>query len=812
MIKIENTWEKIALGSLLHDVGKLFNRSNYYARKSEFKNKKHQALSIWYYDEYLVKSKILEDDEIIRTVIQKHHEAYGTEDIFNVSSISDLELKKLATLVSRADNYSSKERNDEDKSEENTTTFRNTPLDSVFSRIQVDNFEKEDGIKYKLNEFLPENTFPETFEKNSQEELDDIIEKFLDDSEKIYAETFNALYNQLSFLLEKYLWCLPSDTMHEYADVPLYDHLKTTSAIAVANYHYHYNNDNIPTLKDIDSSKDEGHFLIIGGEFSGIQNYIFSIGSEKFGVKRLRARSFMVKAITEMITYKLLKALNLTPSNILMCSGGKFKILAQNTLEVRDKVEEISLEIEKYLFKKFKGNIFIGIDYISISGNKISGNLNKAIFNLSSKLYRKKKQKFQNAILDEQIFYEKKYGEGASICPVCNRNLYYSDKEEYCDECKSEIKIGGLLPKIEYTTIDFNKKGGDIEFLNLSMTLVKDLKEIKNEPYVVFQLKDTKFIGGIPNIIGNYGGYIPLNNDEVMTFGEIASQSKGVKNLGILKVDVDNLGYVFTNGFSVKDGDGKAIGSISRISNLSKLLDNFFAKYIEFLFRYENSVEYMKKEINLKNFYVVYSGGDDLLIVAPWNDLVLFSGYLNQEFRRYTKNNSFSISAGLLLGKPSTPFYHLSQQVEELESNTKNSGKDGITIFDTYIPWDKYNEIIGLGEFFYKQLQDEVYSQSFIYRLLKYTEMARQYLENNDVYQLNYIAKFNYDMNRNLKEKFEKKYNTKELKYVEQWQKLIDYFGGFDNNNNLDKGKIEFIATYMRVSLNYGVRKNREAR
>ena len=811
MIKINEEWQKIALGSLLHDVGKLFNRSNIYASNGKL-GKTHQSLSLWYYEKYLVQANILEDDEVIRTIIQKHHEYYKIDDVFRVDTIENLELKKIATLVSKADNYSSKERNDEDKIETNKTTFRNTPLDSVFSRIKIENFERENKIKYRLEEFLPENTFPEVFEMNSQKELDSIIEKFLDDSEKIYAESFNALYNQLLFLLEKYLWCLPSDTMHEYADIPLYDHLKTTSAIATANYHFHYSNGNTPTLKSINSSRIENDFIIIGGEFSGIQKYIFSIGSEKYGVKRLRARSFMVKAITEMITYKFLKELNLTSSNILMCSGGKFKIIAQNTIDATKQIEKISLELEKFIFKKFKGEIFIGIDSISISGDEISDNFNETVFTLNSKLYTKKRKKFENIILENQIFYDDNYEiEGSTICPVCNKNLYLPEKEDYCSECQTEIKIGGLLPKIEYTIIDFNTKG-DIKILDLSMKLIKDLKEIKTEPYVVFQLKDTNFIGGIPNVIGNYGGHIPIQNNEVMTFGEIANKSTGVKNLGVLKVDVDNLGYIFTNGFSSKSNDEKAIGSVSRISNLSKLLDNFFAKYIEYLFRYESNIEYMRIEINLKNFYVVYSGGDDLLIVAPWNDLILFSGYLNDEFRRYTKNNSFSLSAGLLLAKPSTPFYHLSQKVEELEAKSKSSGKDGITLFDTYIPWDKFKEIIGLGEFFYRNLKDNVYSQSFIYRLLKYTEMAKKYVEDHDVYQLNYISKFNYDMNRNLKEKLQKKYNQKELKYVEQWQKLMDYFGGFDEKGNLDKEKIQFIAKYMKVSLNYSVRKNREVK
>mgnify|MGYP000650293229 CR=1 FL=1 len=84
---------------------------------------------------------------------------------------------------------------------------------------------------------------------------------------------------------------------------------------------------------------------------------------------------------------------------------------------------------------------------------------------------------------------------------------------------------------------------------------------------------------------------------------------------------------------------------------------------------------------------------------------------------------------GLELAKVGEPFYQCAKSVEEAEKNTKNSGKNGITIFDRYLPWDKFSEVIRLGELIYTNLKNGAISQSFVYRLLKYTEMAEKYLE-----------------------------------------------------------------------------------
>ena len=146
-------------------------------------------------------------------------------------------------------------------------------------------------------------------------------------------------------------------------------------------------------------------------------------------------------------------------------------------------------------------------------------------------------------------------------------------------------------------------------------------KALKDDLWFIVNLKNSELFGYYPQISGSYGGYIPKGK----TFEDIAKGATGVKNLGILKADVDNLGLIFSNGF--KFNETKV--SVSRISNLSKMLDTFFSKFIESSIEHKSLKQgSLGMEIDTSDFYVVYSGGDDLMIVAPWDKLILFSQFL----------------------------------------------------------------------------------------------------------------------------------------------------------------------------------------
>ncbi len=231
MVILKNDYERVALGGLLHDIGKLFNRSDFYREKGV--SGEHPFLSSWFVD-YIVENKIILNDEALKEITQKHHESQYFPKELNVSSIKDTNLKKLALIVAKADNYSSMERHGEDK----TRSYKNVPLDSIFSRIDIGK-GKAPTTRYYLREFHKEHLFSKTHEANSQSEVNDIIEKLLSEVREIKTDSFQVLYLRVLEIIKKYVWTLPSDTQKEICDLSLYDHLKTTSAISIASYNYH---------------------------------------------------------------------------------------------------------------------------------------------------------------------------------------------------------------------------------------------------------------------------------------------------------------------------------------------------------------------------------------------------------------------------------------------------------------------------------------------------------------------------------------------------------------------------------------------
>ena len=805
MVKFQEEWQKIAFGALLHDIGKFIHRHDEYRKSYPQLGTQHQALSVWFYKE-LVNYKIVEDDEIVTTVIQRHHEDSRIAEQFRVQEIKDINLKQLALLVSRADNYSSNERGDEEAEYgKHSGTFRTTPLQSVFSRVSISKKDKISSF-FKLKPFESDEIFSSTTHKeNHQNDLKLLIDGFLNESFKINPSDFNSLFNTMLVLIEKYTWCIASDTQSGINDIPLYDHLKTTSAIALSSYRYQMEFDKV-TQKRIKDGNEELQFLVIGGDLSGIQSFIYNLGANKSGAKRLRARSFYIKTLSEVLSYRIIKDLELTPAHIVLQAGGKFHIIAPNTEDTTTKLKLIEKELTKELYNEFKGDIFIALDCVETSGKALNGQYNDITEDLETKLTKKKKTKFSKEVLNNPIFENPIYadGQGASLCPVCQKEIHNTG--EICSTCQKQINIGTKLPNIKYLAITNNGKG-DFSFLGLGVKLIKDLKDVpERELFLLVNLKEETTVGVYPEIRGSYGGDIPKNSDgETMEFETIAEGSTGVKNLGVLIADVDNLGDIFSRGL----GDAQ---SISRVANMSKLIDTFFSKFIEdsIIKGRNKAIDYKGVKINLSKFYLVYSGGDDLLIVAPWNELIFFSKWLNDKFKEFTNNPDFTVSCGLHIMNPSDPFYIASEEAGHLEELAKTSGKNGLAIWEKYIPWDKFDEVfISYGEKFSEYNNDEIYTQSFLYRLLKYTEMAEKYFIKKDVWQLSFISKFNYDVERNLKEKIIKKFSGN-IESIPQWKLIKKSFYLLKDDNSIDSEGLDFLGKYMRVALNYAVRKNRK--
>lgn len=219
-----------------------------------------------------------------------------------------------------------------------------------------------------------------------------------------------------------------------------------------------------------------------------------------------------------------------------------------------------------------------------------------------------------------------------------------------------------------------------------------------------------------------------------MLFQCISNKSSGRKMLGYLKADVDNLGGIFAFGL-------KNNASVSRISTLSRMLDEFFAGYMPLL---------MKQ--SFPDLYTVFSGGDDVLVIGPWDQLLSFSEKLNAEFKYYTcDNDNITLSAGISFVKHGHPVY---RSVESAESELKKAkgmeGKNRITLFSETIPWKALSEMIAEGKRISSWVQQKSISVGFLRNLLYYYTLYKDYREKGHSESLRYLPLLTYDIARNL--------------------------------------------------------------
>jgi len=136
----------------------------------------------------------------------------------------------------------------------------------------------------------------------------------------IYAEN-------LLMLMQRYAWSIPSAYYQTTPDVSLYDHSRMTGALAAVLMDL--SDDQISAM--LESSHDQSTeevALLVGGDISGVQDFIYTITS-KGAASALRGRSFYLQLLTEAIARYTLRRLDLPVTNLIYQGGGNFYILAR---------------------------------------------------------------------------------------------------------------------------------------------------------------------------------------------------------------------------------------------------------------------------------------------------------------------------------------------------------------------------------------------------------------------------------------------------------------------------------------------------
>jgi len=871
-MKEKETIFKIAIAAYFHDIGKFAERACVshkrdredievgFHKDDDFIYQNRQKYQPFYNGRYTHLHAVYTAAFIdhIEKLLPKefNKENWGLQDSFiDLAASHHKPETALQWIIAIADRISSafeREEFENYNKEIGVKDFRNARLLSLFENISLsDGKEDKKSLEqykyfYTLKELNPYSIFPaqKTEEKGDlSHEYRELFFNFISGLEKLqHKNNIPLWFDHFDSLFRIYASNIPAATVGTLPDISLYDHSKTTSALATALYLYHYYNSfDEESIKNYEIPK----FLIIQGDFYGIQKFIFpERGITPYAAaKLLRGRSFQVSLISELIAHMICEELNLTPASIIFNAAGQFTIIAPNIQQAKDKIKIIENNVNEWFYKNFYSESSFGIIFQEASSNDfIKDERYDALWKqIRNKLKIKKFQKidieeYGGAIIDYLDKFNNTLDE--PLCPFCGkrpsakeceRDKILGDIKSSCKICRDQIFIGkNLVKSFRIAVLDLQ---ADIKDEKLKEPLlgkyqiifIKSEDEINNIQYYIkhSQLK-TYWDISIPSesnsiskdiAIKWINAYVPKYSEEdekdarfdelyknnekakndlkaaikqqdVKSFNDIAIASlnlceknehkilEGIEALGILKADVDNLGDIFGRGLKKKN--------LSKSASLSRQINSFFSFYIPFL---------LNTNKEFKNIYTVFSGGDDLFLIGPWNKIIKFAEYITDKFREYVcYNEDITLSIGIALCQTNEPVYIYAEKSDEaLKASKAIDGKNSITIFnETAKLKDEFSQLQEKKKKLEDWLSKNYINNAMLFRVNYFIEQAQKEkailtkkikkINISDFESLKWKSLFKYSIARDVAQGYKGNEREAAIKEVEELGKwLSDY-------------------------------------
>jgi CRISPR-associated protein Csm1 len=474
--------------------------------------------------------------------------------------------------------------------------------------------------------------------------------------------------------------------------------------------------------------------LLVGGDISGVQNFIYTISS-KGAAKTLRGRSFYLQLLTEAVLRLVLRELEIPYTNVIYSGGGHFYLLAP--LSAAKKIDILRRQITKTLLFYHGTDLYLGLGYAEIPAagfrlgcfseywGKMHANLNQ----VKQRRYIELEDDLYSSIFDPTPHGGNK-DKTCSVCGNENERVTTWDDEKgtkICPMCRSFEEIGKELPKATHLILGFGKpkppkSGGArnvLGALGMQMEFMQDARKAfsfpKNvdlpdiERAVIWVLEDSSDlpkIDGIPacHHIRYTVKHIPMVKDKneaelinarlspeekkdepaiqgaPKTFTHLQVLAQGIPRLGVLRMDVDNAGDLFSHGFQKR-------ASLARFSTLSFQLSLFFEGWVKKIC-----------EQHEEKVYAVYAGGDDLFLIAPWDIVPELAQTISKDLSAYAGDNpEVHLSGGMAFIHGKYPIYQAAEDAEgalDLAKSTQSgNGKNAFGFLGQAWKWKEFSEV-----------------------------------------------------------------------------------------------------------------------
>lgn len=678
-------------GSLLHDIGKAVQRA-------ENVRKKHQ----------IVGADLLEKFDANREItrsLRYHHSDYMS---------SSLPKDSLSYITYIADNIASGTDRRSENDEKGWKWNSKTPLQDIFNR-----FGNEPSKRY----IAPSELRPNVVDKILPSKvMHDYTPGEYSRGVSYFEEGLSAIEFTEEYapsvlnLVEATMSFMPSSTnMLEVADISLYDHMKLTAAYACSILQYAGEkgiDDYEKTFKNgANSFYKKQAFMLIGFRLEGVQDFIYTITS-KGAHKQLRSRAFYVEMMSQWFVDSFLKKSGLTMANVLYSDTEHGYIIVGNTNDNRNFIAETQKDFNDFLLENFGVKLYMAVGTAGFSASQVmmknsSDEYTNIFREIDFILDKNSKNRYQASEILKLNKASKKDGRE---CAICHSTGNMVDGQNKCELCEKLENFSTNIQKQEFFVINDDSNGLPVSKNAYLSTVTEDevkKGEVQGRIYAKNRL-DTGHMQETHIWVGDYSMTNDYNSYAKRKWTKDENgNSIGIKRLGALMIDVDDLYAGFLSGFKIQ-GEGKYT-TMSRYATLSRRLQSFFKLYLN------NFAE--DKELS-----IIYSEGDDVFTIGAWDDILDFVQDVYDYFKKWT-DGKMTFSAGVALVESKTPINVIARETKALLDKAKLSGKDRITLFseDNVFTFSEYIQDIFFDKLsvireFFENEQD--HGKAFAYKLL----------------------------------------------------------------------------------------------
>lgn len=511
----------------------------------------------------------------------------------------------------------------------------------------------------------------------------DALEAALESAGRLAGGELAWLAEHLTGAVYRGAMAVPSAFTNAVADIPLATHLHLAGAFAAA----------LAADRSAARRAEEAEVGLVAGDVSGIQEFIHDTGSRR-AARALRARSFYVQLLSLVAARWVALRCGVPAGCAFSVVGGRFLVAVPASAV--DRVEEYQEELDRILWEAHGATLAVGLAGVRATGREL-GQFRAVYERLQEGLGERKLRRYGRLARDGRLFAPREVLPAGRACRTCGREALGGRQEDddgvvrrVCAMCHSLEELGRALLDRRFVRLRPVQGGKRDGWQGVMAALGHDVELLEEVPPGPVE-------GGLVALDDEAGAavpcarylptarYAPRDSSGLLDFEEVARRGRGRPAIATLKADVDDLGEFLGRYFEARPS------SPSRFLAVSTALSLFFEAYVPRLAAAE-----------FRNIYLIFSGGDDVALAGPVDEVLRFGLKLRERFAAWTAGNAgLHFSAGLAAGHAHRPVQAGIEEAEAFLGRAKRyrrpdgEAKNAVTALDVVMGWEELGRCWG---------------------------------------------------------------------------------------------------------------------